>query len=158
MLFRSVSQSRYGGFAPIVGSADVAVFGNSKSLGIVDGYGNNFGLTGTGSADIGLFDANFGAAVGNTPAGTIDTTLARRAYGVTPNPAKSGLKGTLSNPTTLLADLSHSTPVTINALHQAFQSPLQSMTSTKLSRFKNFSKLMLVAVLVTLKFSALILA
>ena len=110
-----------GGFAPIVGSADVAVFGSGKSLGIIDGNGHYFGLTGTGNTALGLFDSNYGVGVGAIPAGAINTTVDRKAYGITPNPNYSGLKGTLSNPTTLKADLSHSTPVTINALRQAFQ-------------------------------------
>ena len=109
-----------GGFAPIVGSADLTVYGSGKSLGITDGS-SNYGLTGTGAPDIGLLDVNYGANLGNTPAGTVFNSVVRKAYGVTTDPTKSGLKGTLSNPTTLRADLSKSTPVTINALRQAFQ-------------------------------------
>ena len=53
-----------GGFAPIVGSADVAVFGSGKSLGIVDGHGHYYGLAGTGNTNIGLFDSNYNVNIG----------------------------------------------------------------------------------------------
>lgn len=110
-----------GGFAPLVGSANVAVFGDGKSLGITDGV-VNYGLTGTGEHDIGLFPSNYGATVGNTPAtGIVATSTLRKAHGVSIDPTKSGLKGTITNPSGLSADLSQSTPVTINALRQAFQ-------------------------------------
>ena len=69
-----------------------------------------------------MHGSNVGATVGNTSQyGLVITTVDRKAYGVTTNPTKSGLKGILSNPSGLSADLSHSTPVTINALRQAFQ-------------------------------------
>ena len=109
-----------GGFAPIVGHADIPVYGNGKAFGITDGI-YNYGITGTGQLGIGVLTSNYGAVVGNTPSGSIYATELRRAYGVTTDSTKSGLKGTLSNPTTLKADLSHSTPVTINALREAFQ-------------------------------------
>ena len=111
-----------GGYAPLVGTANFSVYGDGKSLGITDGSSpGKFGLSGTGATNIGLLVANYGATLGNTPAGTIETTTLRKAYGVTTDPTKSGLKGTITDPSGLSADLSKSTPVTINALRQAFQ-------------------------------------
>ena len=101
-----------GGSAPIVGSAKVAVFGDGKSLGIADGT-TRYGLTGTGQPYLGLVASNFGANYGTLApySGQGITTVDRKAYGVTTDPSLSGLTGTLSNPSGLSADLSHSTPV-----------------------------------------------
>lgn len=109
-----------GGYADIVGSIEFPVYGNGKSFGITNGIINS-GLSGTGSTDIGLMNENYGATIGNVATGSLITSTSKRAYGVTSDPAKSGLIGSFTNPTTLQADLSTSTGVTINALRQAFQ-------------------------------------
>lgn len=65
-------------------------------MGLTDGIANsNYGLSGTGAADIGLLGANYGALLGNVPAGTVATTTVRKAYGLTTDASKSGIKGTL---------------------------------------------------------------
>lgn len=109
-----------GGYAPLTGTADIDVFGTGKALGLTDGS-SNYGLCGVNSTAIGVIGANYGASIGNVPSGTVATTGNRVAFGVTADPTKSGLKGTLTDPSGLVADLSQSTPVTINALRQAFQ-------------------------------------
>ena len=58
---------------------------------------------------------------GTIGTGTLATIAAKKVLGVTTDASKSGLIGSISNPTTLQADLSSSTPVTFNALRQAFQ-------------------------------------
>nr|QJB18767.1 MAG: major capsid protein [Microvirus sp.] len=109
-----------GGSAPIVGSADVAVFGDGKSLGITEGS-TNYGLSGTDTNALALLTSNYGKTLGSSGTGSLATLSEKKAYGVTTDSAKSGLTGTITDPLGLTADLSKSTPVTINALRQAFQ-------------------------------------
>lgn len=109
-----------GGSAPIVGSADVAVFGDGKSLGITQGS-TNYGLSAIDGQSLALHTSNYGKTLGTIASGSLATLSEKKAYGVTTDSAKSGLTGTITDPLGLTADLSQSTPVTINALRQAFQ-------------------------------------
>ena len=114
-----------GGFAPLVGTADFGVYGDGTSLGITDGtttWGTSGVETdGTGKS-LGFMTNTLSTAVGTVAvAGTLTSLGYRKSYGVSTDPTKSGLKGTITDPSGLSADLSQSTPVTINALRQAFQ-------------------------------------
>ncbi len=109
-----------GGYAPVTGTADVDVFGTGKSLGLSSAGTYNFGIYADSTKSIMGDTRKFNVNVGAEGTGT-SYQIGTGAIGVVTDPTKSGLKGTITDPSGLVADLSQSTPVTINALRQAFQ-------------------------------------
>lgn len=91
---------------PIGGTAPVV--GNGRSIGYVTGA-NNIGEGFSASGSVAYYSPGFFDVVPGT--GTLTAITAPGAVGLTTNPTKSGM----------YADLSKATPVTINALRQAFQ-------------------------------------
>lgn len=105
-----------GGQAPLVGA--VNVFGTGKSLGFNAGSSYDFGIYPDGSKDIFGDNRKFDKNIGEAGTGTAQA-IGSGAMGVVTDPTKSGLVG--SFPVNSYADLSAATPITINALRQAFQ-------------------------------------
>ena len=108
-----------GGYADIIGTGLVDIAGTGKTLGLTEGT-SNFGLKRYDSQNsVTAIKSLFNVDVGTSNTSTADIT-ASKGVGVVTDSSKSGLVGTIDL-STIQADLTSSTGVTINALRQAFQ-------------------------------------
>ena len=108
-----------GGSAHIVGSAPVSIYGDGNIIGLYSGS-TNYGLMLDPNSDsLQLSSTSYGTNLTGTP--NANNLSSAFKLGLTTDATKSGIVGTLSNVSGLTADLSTASPVTINALRQAFQ-------------------------------------